>query len=259
MRPSFGSGASTASRVPSTMPASPRAAASQAPVRATSSRPLCMSASLRVRKRVAEARFELRRQADLGNQHQRLLAALAGCAPRGAGRPRSCRCRSRRAAETRRNPPQRARPRLLAALVSACICTKRVPSAAVDALQRLSRQRLGRAQPRRQRSDHGFAERALVIAGKEAHQRDPVRRKRRRVVAQRDDRLDALGRELRLRCAPRSRRRFFVARRRARRRDRRRCASMPPAAILEELLQRHVERYPTQEISRCRQGLRVCG
>jgi hypothetical protein len=61
--------------------------------------------------------------------------------------------------------------------------------------ERLSRQRFRRAKPRRQRGDHGFAERALVVAGKKAHQRNPVGRKTRRIFAQRGDGLDSIRRE----------------------------------------------------------------
>jgi hypothetical protein len=44
------------------------------------------------RKARGKARFELRREVDLGHQHQH-LAARASAARRRAGRPRSCRCR----------------------------------------------------------------------------------------------------------------------------------------------------------------------
>ena len=44
-------------------------------------------------KRLAEARLQLRRQADFGHQHQRLAARARRPRRSAAGRPRSCRCR----------------------------------------------------------------------------------------------------------------------------------------------------------------------
>ena len=59
---------STASRVPSTICASPRAASSHACVRAVSCEARCAARRCRAGKCLAEARLELRRQADLGHQ-----------------------------------------------------------------------------------------------------------------------------------------------------------------------------------------------
>ena len=74
----------------------------------------CRSASLRWlcrtatrAKRPAEPADRLRRQADLGHQHDRLAAARHDLLRSPPGRPRSCRCRSRRGSENGANPPVR--------------------------------------------------------------------------------------------------------------------------------------------------------
>ena len=92
-------------RVPSTMRARRRCAASQLaqPLRGWSC-PLCSETSrIGAGSARCEAGFQLRRQVDLGHQHQRLGLGRAReqCRPRCAGRPRSCRCRCCRTAGRR--------------------------------------------------------------------------------------------------------------------------------------------------------------
>jgi hypothetical protein len=146
----------------------------------------------------AKAGLELRRQADLGYQHQRLTARFehagddvqvdlglaaardamqqpgaeaakaGGDGLRGAG---LIRCRGVARRKTRGAEPVRLRQSFL-------------------------RQRSHRAQARRQRSDDGLAERPLVVAGEEAHQLEPIARQAWRVVAERCDTLDSLRRKL---------------------------------------------------------------
>ena len=51
------------------------------------------------------------------------------------------------------------------------------------AVKRLARQRLERAQPRRQRRDDRLAKRPLVVGRKKAHQLEPLRGESRRIAA----------------------------------------------------------------------------
>ena len=64
-------------------------------------------------KRSCEALHQLRSQADLRHQHQRLATRAPASLLRCAGTPRSCRCRLRRRAARLRTarPPARRRPR----------------------------------------------------------------------------------------------------------------------------------------------------
>ena len=55
--------------------------------------PLCSATMRRPANRRAEAVDQLRRQVDLGNEHERLVSGSERLRRRCAGRPRSCRCR----------------------------------------------------------------------------------------------------------------------------------------------------------------------
>jgi hypothetical protein len=129
----------------------------------------------------------------------------------------------------------------------------------VLALQHLLRQRFGRAQARRQRADHGFAKRPLVIAGKKAHQREPIRWKARRIVAPRGNRPDARDVELRSDVVL-DHHADFLLRAEA---DRDAIAGARfdffGQRIFEKRCERHVERDADARNFPCRQGLRVCG
>ena len=83
IRRSRGRLASTAMRVPSTMQAWPRWAASQLPAGAGGVRPLCMAATWHRTEAGLEALLQLRGEVDLRHHHQHLCA---GSDPTGAGR-----------------------------------------------------------------------------------------------------------------------------------------------------------------------------
>ena len=126
-------------------------------------------------------------------------------------------------------------------------------------LECFARQRLHRAQPRRQRRHYRLAERALVVARKKAHQFQPVGRQARRIAAHIEDRFQAIERDIA--CDVRfdddaglasvaERHGDAVAATRARARRQR---------IIEEPWQRHIQRHPHTGIVPTRQGLRICG
>ncbi len=149
-------------------------------------------------KRFPEAAFELWRQADLGNQHERLPAAFQhardemeidlGLAASGD----AVQEHRREAAEVRCDGVYRA------GLVGGQLMNPHKPRRARLRLasERLARQRLERTQARWQRGDDGFAERTLVVRRKEVHQLEPLAREARRVAAHIDDGLESIESEL---------------------------------------------------------------
>jgi len=126
-------------------------------------------------------------------------------------------------------------------------------------LQDFLRQRLGRAQARRQRADHRLAERPLVVRGKEAHQLEPVGGQARRVIAHCGNRFQFLSRHIArhigidhdvdaLTCAERNHHAIAGAHLQLARRG-----------VVEQSRQRHVERHLGVGNSLRLQGLRPCG
>ena len=142
----------------------------------------------RVRKGMAEARFQLRREADLRYQGQRLPAARhhlgdepqvdLGLAAAGDAMQQEGPERAERRADPRdglrlRRVRRRARHEL-----------RRRAAGRLRCGLFLFRQRLERAQARRQRARHGLAERPLVVGGEETHQFQPAARQARRIFQQ---------------------------------------------------------------------------
>ena len=152
-----------------------RAAAAPAPSCAAARPP---SGTSGARRRAAEApaerRHHLGAQRHLGHQHQRLPARLARSVRRRAGRPRSCRSPSRRAAAAGRNrraPPPRSRPRTASAWPP--VSRTRSGSGSVitgsSAASRRARLRAKPSSPPGQRGGQHLAERGEVVLG------DPAR------------------------------------------------------------------------------------
>ena len=147
----------------------------------------------RARERLAEARFELGREADFRHEDEHLGAACEhagdelqidlGLAAAGDA-----------VQEHRRERAELGGDRLGdARLLPGELMQRHEVARArlVAERERLARQRLHGAQPRRQRRDDGLAERTLVIRGEKAHQLEPVRGQPRRVAAHIDDRFQA--------------------------------------------------------------------
>jgi hypothetical protein len=124
-------------------------------------------------------------------------------------------------------------------------------------LAHLFRQRPERAQPRRQRADHRFAERALVVGGEKAHQLEPLHRQARRVLEHARHALELAGVDLAAiaffdhqadarACAER----HYDAIARARR-------AVFGVRVVEQCRERHIERdakyrhRPRRELIRC--------
>ena len=172
----------------------------------------------RVRKPGREDLGELRREIDFGHQHERLLAAfdrvgdraeidLGLAAPgdaiqqRGPVRPgRALRCAQcekrlflhrvqRRIASRYGNRTGRG---FLRVALGRALQRWQPGDRAVDAVTPRIAQRRGQCRKR------DFAERAMVIARREADQFEPVARQRRNAIDHRDDRSKALGIDRRL-------------------------------------------------------------
>src|SRR6267378_537666 len=134
---------------------------------------------------LAKDRLELGCQADLRDQDQRLAASRKNSGNEvqvhlglsAAGH--AVQQERAEAVERARHSIEGARLSRVERMVRHEACRPRRRSG----LKRFARQRLHRAQARRQRADHGLAERALVIAGEKAHQLDPVRGQARCIVA----------------------------------------------------------------------------
>jgi hypothetical protein len=198
-----------------------------------------------VRKRMAKPAFELGREADLWHQHQRLPAALEhprdevevdlGLAAAGHAVKEERLEAAERSLGRFKNPPLRLGERMGGEEARGCF--------AAGSGERFARQRLHRSQARRQRADDGFAERPLVVAGKKAHQLEPIRRQRRRVLAHGADSFHAADREIGLRVRVDD---DAELRARAERNDDAIAhlgARVARLRIIEELRQRHVERH----------------
>jgi hypothetical protein len=127
------------------------------------------------------------------------------------------------------------------------------------ALQDLFRQRLSRAQARRQCADHRFAERALVVRRQEAHQLDPVLGQARRIIAHRGNRFQFLRRHIaRHICVDHD----ADALSRAERNHHAIAGAhlqLARRGVVEQSRQRHVQRHRRAENSLRLQGLRPCG
>ena len=209
----------------------------------------------------AKARFELRRQADLRHEDERLAAALEHA---------SDEVQVDLGFSTSRDPVQQQRgeaAQLLGDRLDHARLVRSEPMCRHEtrrgcewrAIERFARQRLEGTQSRRQRGDHRLAKRTLVIRGEEAHQLEPLGRQARRVAAHIDDRFQAIERELACAfgvdhhagvIASAELHGHTVARGDA-------CAFRQ--RVIEQPWQRHVERYPHAGISPLGQGLRICG
>ena len=188
IRPSRGSDANTASRVPSTRSAWPRCAASQWRRRCAGVSALCMATTRRDRKALRPRGPQLRRQVDLGHQQQRLASArertlaglqvdlgLAAAGDAVQQQRRGVRLR----APLRRSPPPRWPARRQAGRTDGATGAARRSAWRSERLTRAaSCTALEPAQLGRQHRQRDLADRALVVAGSEVDQRQPGRPQR---------------------------------------------------------------------------------
>ena len=139
----------------------------------------------RFRESGLKARLELRGEADLGNQHQRLAAALQHACDESqvhlgfAASGHTVKQERPEHAERSADPFYRAD-------LGGRRCVVRHEARRHGwrggRLAHLLRQRLQRTQPRRQRADHRLAQRPLIVGGEKAHEFQPRRGQARRVV-----------------------------------------------------------------------------